>query len=1091
MKSKILSFVLLLCAATVFSQTIINYPLEKNLNYTYAESGTLPHTIGYGGSTTTPEFYNGFGGWLKIQKNNDYIELTFNRNGYDELGVEFEIGAWGIYTTGNFKLFWMDGANPVQIGPTASINSTIWPESEKVTRSLPAEALVDPTITIRISGSSPLSVFGVYGLRHLKINSKNTSLSVKRNLGGYDPIPYNSEASTVYDTDFGSLLTMEEHETKEFVIRNTGQKNDLKIDHFEIIQSDNDFKFEGTLPTGGTTAPNETKTFKIRFEPQDQGLKVAEIRIYANILPNNPFVFKVIGNGKSCNLTPVPIATQHFETSPQNLDYTQIGAGNLKLINGTSSSHIPASIPNLYPGGQNLYVTGATSGTHGTSWYVRGNETGEVTLEFGEADVSNQQEVSIYFEVAAFGQTNDNKSGVNSSDYVMLSLWDEANNSWSNQIRLYGSNSSTRYQYEFGKSLYTKTAITSTVTNVYNNDTNGKRYGKIEQKIPASFIPANGKLKFRIIAKTSQTNTGTWWNPSMKDYNFWLIDNVQVKAGNAIAKVWNGSSWQGGKPSEREKALFDGNYDFTSSGENSDLTICECEVNNGKNLTIPNGRTLTVRNKVINNQSNGENFVVQDGGNLIQLENSIQNEGKIKVEKWVQDMNNAGPAYDYVYWSSPVEDQNLHDFSNKTPFGHNKWGFLWYNEADDYFYNVDTNTEPNFLPGKGYAIRAEEGTGFPNPYTKTYSFIGTPNNGRVLFPLKKTQNGNGYNLIGNPYPSNIDADVLYNMNSSLLTGNFYFWTNNNPEQYQQGSGYEGNNYAVYNATGGTPATAADPATGGNWSMDAKPTGIISVGQGFIVEAKASGDLMFLNSNSSGNMLRVSTATDFFQKADKDRFWLTLTSPSQIINTTLIGYIPGAVNEYDKGFDAEFWGASDAIYSIIPETQLIIQGKEYPLDTNDIVPLGYKAFETGTYIIQVEEKEGIFAEAQRIFLVDKLLNKTVNLSAKPYKFLTRAGEFNDRFEIIYKNKNIISTVQDVVEPLLITVTRQSDDLLIMSKGDKLSEVTVYNLLGKPVFTYKDLNTEELRIPAAEYSKQILIVNIVTRSGRTASQKVIPK
>ncbi|MGB6093732.1 MAG: T9SS sorting signal type C domain-containing protein, partial [Moheibacter sp.] len=168
----------------------------------------------------------------------------------------------------------------------------------------------------------------------------------------------------------------------------------------------------------------------------------------------------------------------------------------------------------------------------------------------------------------------------------------------------------------------------------------------------------------------------------------------------------------------------------------------------------------------------------------------------------------------------------------------------------------------------------------------------------------------------------------------------------------------------------------------------------------------------------------------------------------------------------------------------------IQGKA-PFHNDDKIQLGYKAFNEGTHIISVFKAEGIFAEEQNIYLVDKLLHKTVNLSVKPYKFLTRAGQFNDRFEIIYKNKNIFSTVQDTVEPLLITVTRQSEDLLIMSQGEKLSEVIVYNLLGKPVFTYKNLNTQELRIPAAEYTKQILIVNIVTQSGNAVSQKVIPK
>lgn len=499
-------------------------------------------------------------------------------------------------------------------------------------------------------------------------------------------------------------------------------------------------------------------------------------------------------------------------------------------------------------------------------------------------------------------------------------------------------------------------------------------------------------------------------------------------------------------------------------------------VNSGGKLEISGNSALTVENG-ITNQATANDFVIKTDGNLLQTNNIAVNTGSIKAERYLTGIDtDIVNKMDYIYWSSPVADQILKGpsgFSPGTPIEPQYYGFLQYNESNDLFYNTG---DTNFEIGKGYAIRAENNNG--QPYDKTYSFSGKPNNGNYNYPIFK--NNEGYNLVGNPYPSNIRAENLWAINPDLETV-VYLWTNAlTYDQYQQGGSYSGNNYAIYNQTGGTPPTA-----GANQAMEFKPDGIIKIGQGFIVQANSSGQINF------SNIIRDSESGIFYSKEQKDRFWLSMTSPSQIVNTTLIGYIPGAVNDYDKGFDAEFWGASDAIYSIIPETQLIIQGKEYPLDTNDIVPLGYKAFETGTYIIQVHKKEGIFAEAQKIFLVDKLLNKTVNLSAKPYKFLTRAGEFNDRFEIIYKNKNTISTVQDVVEPLLITVTRQSDDLLIMSKGDNLSEVTVYNLLGKPVFTYKDLNTEELRIPAAEYSKQILIVNIVTQSGRTASQKVIPK
>jgi hypothetical protein len=78
--------------------------------------------------------------------------------------------------------------------------------------------------------------------------------------------------------------------------------------------------------------------------------------------------------------------------------------------------------------------------------------------------------------------------------------------------------------------------------------------------------------------------------------------------------------------------------------------------------------------------------------------------------------------------------------------------------------------------------------------------------------LKWTSASKGYNLIGNPYPSNINFDDLYASNSTKMYATAYFWTNNDMTvTQQQGSGYSGNNYAIYNLTGGTPAVHIDGA----------------------------------------------------------------------------------------------------------------------------------------------------------------------------------------------------------------------------------------------------------------------------------------
>jgi hypothetical protein len=48
-----------------------------------------------------------------------------------------------------------------------------------------------------------------------------------------------------------------------------------------------------------------------------------------------------------------------------------------------------------------------------------------------------------------------------------------------------------------------------------------------------------------------------------------------------------------------------------------------------------------------------------------------------------------------------------------------------------------------------------------------------------------------------------------------------------------------------------------------------------------------------------------------------------------------------------------------------------------LNTNDIVTLGTKYYETGDYTITLGEKEGLFNSGQAVYLKDKKLNQIVN------------------------------------------------------------------------------------------------------------------
>src|SRR5690606_27119390 len=93
----------------------------------------------------------------------------------------------------------------------------------------------------------------------------------------------------------------------------------------------------------------------------------------------------------------------------------------------------------------------------------------------------------------------------------------------------------------------------------------------------------------------------------------------------------------------------------------------------------------------------------------------------------------------------------------------------------------------------------------------------------------------------------------------------------------------------------------------------------------------------------------------------ERYWLKLTNPAGQFNTLLMAYIEGATNSFEPRFDAKFpVESSDQFYSLSDGANLIIQGRGYPFTSGDVVPLGMKGFEAGSYTMSLQEKEGIFA-----------------------------------------------------------------------------------------------------------------------------------
>ncbi|WP_379965023.1 InlB B-repeat-containing protein [Epilithonimonas sp. UC225_85] len=540
---------------------------------------------------------------------------------------------------------------------------------------------------------------------------------------------------------------------------------------------------------------------------------------------------------------------------------------------------------------------------------------------------------------------------------------------------------------------------------------------------------------------------------------------AQIKDAN---NIWASNVWSNGMPVLGSKVVIAGSYNTQEDGV---LDVCDLTVNTSGSIRVKPNFPVTVKKK-ITNLGSANNFVVESDANLIQKEN-VANQGNIIVERQVTDMNNVTNQIDYVYWSSPVNGQLIKGaagFSPNTPSN----GYLQYNEANDMF---AVTGDVNFLTGKGYAIRAENGT---NGYTKTYTFTGIPNNGNIQYQnLKWTSAVHGFNLIGNPYPSNIDFDKLFTLNNTKIYSTAFFWTNNSYTPIQVGSGYNGNNYAIYNGTGGSPATY-NPSNPYDGSVI--PDGKIKVGQAFIIQVKDTGKDLPLNFD---NNIRVTDNGNFYQKASKNRFWLTLTSPNNLVNTILLGYITGATNNYETDFDGELFAiGSDSFYSLLGAKKLAIQGKSDNFTTDDVVTLGNVFSENGNYTISLRTAEGIFDGIQTIYLRDKVLDKYINLSSQSnYTFEATKGTNNTRFEIVYKDKVLSS---DETKKSEFLVYRNGEDFIIQS-AQKLGHVEVYDASGKLI--RKVFSKENNLIINADSLPNGIFIIKAENSGNIRTKKII--
>ncbi|MBC7846990.1 MAG: T9SS type A sorting domain-containing protein [Flavobacterium sp.] len=581
---------------------------------------------------------------------------------------------------------------------------------------------------------------------------------------------------------------------------------------------------------------------------------------------------------------------------------------------------------------------------------------------------------------------------------------------------------------------------------------------------------------------------------------------ANVTINTLSIKTWNGSWSPAGSPTSNDFVIINTNYSVSSNG---DLNACSLTINSGSKLTIEAGKFVIIQN----NLTVSGTLDVLDKGSLVMVNDSgvVTNSGTTTIHRFTTPFN----KYDYTYWSTPVVSTTIAstflEWNTGYSFEYLPANFLDANNDgldDD---GNDWSFVSTMTPGKGYIIMVPTpitGPSGNNPSEVVFS--GKVNNGvqKITGVIEA-----GDYLIGNPYPSALDADIFLNYNSGVLDGTLNFWTHNTAIQLASnitngtaGSGayaFTSDDYASYNLVGGV-------GVGTGVGLVEKPNGKIASGQAFFATSNTTitgaKEIVFNNSMRLSSGGATLDNSQFFKTrspktitanaVEKHRIWLDLTNTQGAFKQTLVGYVTNATNDYDSRFDGESFDGNEFVdfYSINEDKNLVIQGRALPFDENDEVPLGFRTTINGTFTINIDQVDGILSN-QQVFIEDKLTNTVFDLKSGNYTFSTIPGTFNDRFVLRYKNNSKTLSVEetDINNGIFALYSNNHKTLIIHNNGatSTVNSVSLFSMTGQNigVWDVKDREQTNIQIPIKDISSGIYIVKVKTTKGESSKKIVV--
>ena len=206
----------------------------------------------------------------------------------------------------------------------------------------------------------------------------------------------------------------------------------------------------------------------------------------------------------------------------------------------------------------------------------------------------------------------------------------------------------------------------------------------------------------------------------------------------------------------------------------------------------------------------------------------------------------------------------------------------------------------------------------------------------------------------------------------------------------------------------------------------------------------------------------------------------------------LGFGDHATDGFDHGLDG-------GLISDKPEDDMgsLLDGNQYVIQTlasitNDKeIDLTLNASGNYSYSLKAVELKNL-TEDQEIYLRDNLTGTYFDLrNDQAYNFTSNAGEFNDRFDIVFQSADTLSNEDFTTDNTLIYVNNVEDRLYVKGLERQVKQLNITNMLGQTIKTFINLDNQTLEngINISGLSSGTYIVNILTDNNLTIDKKAI--